>query len=114
MEFEALMVSLATLTALAVVAGLAWTLRLDYDDSAQLASDIFRVMRLRGCIVRAYYLEKVRVSPWEVDLPSYVIWGSNVTSKIRVRVVADRREYSGFVILRICYNGTHLTIVSNG
>ena len=114
MELEALMISLATLTALAAVVGLAWTLRLDYDDSLQLVSDVYRLVHIRGCVVRAYSLRSLRVVENGIELPGYVIWGGAVMYRIPVPAVADKEEYFGHVILEICYNGTHLIIASRG
>lgn len=109
MDIEPLALSLAGVVAAALVLTMMPSLRVAPSDAYQLAADIWRVREAGGCVVRAYYLRGVTVGNGTVRLDRHVYWNGTLT--IAVGPVASRGDVgAGYAVLRVCYNGSHVTL----
>lgn len=110
MDLEPLVLSLTGLVAVAAIASVVQCARLDYSDEFQLAADVWCVYRAGGCVARVYKLRGVRATSRRLEFTHLVLWGSALTTRVDVPVNTDRVVYKGYVTLRVCWNGTHLTL----
>ncbi len=105
MEIQPLIISLAGIIAVAAVLGIASKVRLDYSDELQLASDIYRVYSMSGCVVNSYRLDDVIVNSSGVYFPVYVVWRGRATNRIPLPT-ANSTVFDGFYQLKTCFNGS--------